>query len=76
MEIGYSMNLVFILPNSLCSKDIAKDAIFYSYNRYINGFAAMLDENQAADLASKQLFMCIQTSQSIGYPLVQKSSRN
>ncbi|RHN63361.1 putative tripeptidyl-peptidase II [Medicago truncatula] len=29
----------------------AKEAIFYSYNRYINGFAAILDEDEAAKLA-------------------------
>ncbi|CAL0325289.1 unnamed protein product [Lupinus luteus] len=29
----------------------AKDAIFYSYNRHINGFAALLDEDEAAMVA-------------------------
>ncbi|KOM32690.1 hypothetical protein LR48_Vigan01g224600, partial [Vigna angularis] len=29
----------------------AKEAIFYSYNRYINGFAAVLEEDEAANIA-------------------------
>ncbi|KAJ4829925.1 hypothetical protein Tsubulata_012117 [Turnera subulata] len=29
----------------------ARDAIFYSYTRHINGFAAMLEEEEAADIA-------------------------
>jgi hypothetical protein len=28
-------------------------AIFYSYNRHINGFAAILEEKEAEELASK-----------------------
>ncbi|XP_058733997.1 subtilisin-like protease SBT5.4 [Vicia villosa] len=33
------------------STEKAKEAIFYSYNRYINGFAAILDEDEAANVA-------------------------
>ncbi|XP_038903594.1 subtilisin-like protease SBT5.4 [Benincasa hispida] len=40
-----------LLGSVLGSKMIAKEAILYSYNKHINGFAAMLDEKQAADLA-------------------------
>ncbi|KAJ4829926.1 hypothetical protein Tsubulata_051496 [Turnera subulata] len=29
----------------------ARDAIFYSYTRHVNGFAAMLEEEEAADIA-------------------------
>ena len=32
----------------------AKDAIIYSYTRHINGFAAILDEKEAAEIASKE----------------------
>ncbi|KAL2321683.1 hypothetical protein Fmac_026062 [Flemingia macrophylla] len=34
------------------STEKAKNAIFYSYNRYINGFAAVLDEDEAANVAN------------------------
>ncbi|KAI7728634.1 hypothetical protein M8C21_006138, partial [Ambrosia artemisiifolia] len=39
------------LGSCLGSKDKAKDAIFYSYTRHINGFAAMLEDEEAAHLA-------------------------
>ncbi|KAL8143714.1 hypothetical protein V2J09_016746 [Rumex salicifolius] len=39
------------LASFLGSHDMAKDAIFYSYNRHINGFAANLEEDQAAEIA-------------------------
>lgn len=35
------------------SSEKAKDAIFYSYKKNINGFAAILEEEEAAELASK-----------------------
>lgn len=38
----------------LCSTDIAKEKIFYSYTQNINGFAAVLDEEEAAEIASKK----------------------
>uniref|UniRef100_A0A804KLL3 Uncharacterized protein n=1 Tax=Musa acuminata subsp. malaccensis TaxID=214687 RepID=A0A804KLL3_MUSAM len=35
------------LGSFLGSKEIARDAIIYSYNKYINGFATVLDEKDA-----------------------------
>lgn len=35
------------------SNERAQEAIFYSYNRNINGFAAILDEEEAAQISSK-----------------------
>ncbi|XP_038904203.1 uncharacterized protein LOC120090550 [Benincasa hispida] len=40
-----------LLGSLLGSNEAAKEAIFYSYNRHINGFAAMLDHKVAEDLA-------------------------
>nr|GMD05777.1 subtilisin-like protease SBT5.3 [Ipomoea batatas] len=40
-----------LLGSYLGSSDKAKDAIFYSYTRHINGFAAMLEEEEAAEIA-------------------------
>ncbi|KAL2495657.1 Subtilisin-like protease SBT5.4 [Forsythia ovata] len=40
-----------LLGTILGSKGKAKDAIFYSYKRHINGFAAMLEEEEAAETA-------------------------
>ncbi|CAK8562879.1 unnamed protein product [Lathyrus sativus] len=40
-----------LLGSFLGSTQKAKEAIFYSYNKYINGFAAMLDEDEAAEIA-------------------------
>lgn len=37
--------------NSTYSNKSAKDVIFYSYTRHINGFAAILEEEEAADIA-------------------------
>lgn len=39
---------VFVVLYSL---EEAKDAMFYSYTRHINGFAANLEEHQAAEIA-------------------------
>jgi hypothetical protein len=36
-----------------CRHKKAKDAIIYSYRRNINGFAAQLEEEEAAEIASK-----------------------
>ena len=44
--------LLFI--NFLTSTLKAKEAIIYSYTRHINGFAAMLDEKEAVEIASKE----------------------
>ncbi|KAI4307811.1 hypothetical protein L6164_030952 [Bauhinia variegata] len=49
-----------LLSYVLGSPDKAKEAIFYSYNRHINGFAALLEEEEAAEIASKQIInICI-----------------
>jgi len=37
------------------SHEKAKEAIIYSYNKHINGFAAELEEEEAADIASKKI---------------------
>ncbi|KAL2330087.1 hypothetical protein Fmac_017668 [Flemingia macrophylla] len=39
-----------LLGSILRSKEKAKEAIIYSYNRQINGFAALLEEEEAADI--------------------------
>ncbi|XP_038904154.1 subtilisin-like protease SBT5.4 [Benincasa hispida] len=39
-----------LLGSLLGSNEAAKEAIFYSYNRHINGFAAVLDQKVASDL--------------------------
>ena len=36
-----------------CSHQSAEEAIFYSYKRHINGFAAVLDDKEASEIASK-----------------------
>ncbi|XP_050941570.1 subtilisin-like protease SBT5.4 [Cucumis melo] len=40
-----------LLGSLLGSNEEAKEAIFYSYNRHINGFAAVVDQKVAEDLA-------------------------
>ncbi|KAI4299848.1 hypothetical protein L6164_033270 [Bauhinia variegata] len=40
-----------LLGSHLRSLEKAKEAIFYSYNRHINGFAAMLEEEEAEEIA-------------------------
>ncbi|XP_073048022.1 subtilisin-like protease SBT5.4 isoform X1 [Primulina eburnea] len=40
-----------LLGLTLGSKEKARDAIFYSYKRHINGFAAVLEEHEAAKIA-------------------------
>ncbi|XP_050871297.1 subtilisin-like protease SBT5.4 isoform X7 [Lathyrus oleraceus] len=40
-----------LLGSYLGSTEKAKEAIFYSYNKYINGFAAILDEDEAKEIA-------------------------
>ncbi|AES80518.1 putative tripeptidyl-peptidase II [Medicago truncatula] len=40
-----------LLGSIVGSKEEAKEAIIYSYNKQINGFAAMLEEEEAAQLA-------------------------
>ena len=38
---------------NVCSQAKAQDAIFYSYTKHINGFAANLDAAEAAEIASE-----------------------
>ncbi|MED6184572.1 hypothetical protein PIB30_048653 [Stylosanthes scabra] len=40
-----------LLGSYVGSFEKAKEAIFYSYNKYFNGFAAVLDEEEAAKIA-------------------------
>ncbi|CAL5198117.1 unnamed protein product [Lathyrus oleraceus] len=40
-----------LLGSYLGSTEKAKEAMIYSYNKYINGFAAMLDEDEAKEIA-------------------------
>ncbi|GMI74108.1 hypothetical protein like AT5G59810 [Hibiscus trionum] len=40
-----------LLGSFVGSSEIAREKIFYSYTRNINGFAAVLDEKEAADIA-------------------------
>ena len=37
------------------SHEKAKEAIIYSYNKHINGFAAALEEEEAADIAGEKI---------------------
>jgi len=36
-----------------CSREKAREAIFYSYTKHINGFAATLEPGDAAEVASE-----------------------
>ncbi|KAK4484968.1 hypothetical protein RD792_007574 [Penstemon davidsonii] len=40
-----------LLSSFVGSEEKARDAIFYSYKRHINGFAALLEEEEAAEIA-------------------------
>ncbi|KAL3820811.1 hypothetical protein ACJIZ3_006716 [Penstemon smallii] len=40
-----------LLSSFVESEEKARDAIFYSYKRHINGFAALLEEEEAAEIA-------------------------
>ncbi|WVZ06704.1 hypothetical protein V8G54_020050 [Vigna mungo] len=42
-----------LLASVLGSEEKAKEAVIYSYNKHINGFAAMLEEEEAADIGKK-----------------------
>lgn len=55
--------LVIIFHLFSCSKEIAKDAILYSYQRHINGFSANLEEEMAAEIASEFIEACMQIMQ-------------
>ncbi|XP_057435892.1 subtilisin-like protease Glyma18g48580 [Lotus japonicus] len=42
-----------LLSSVFGSHEKAKEAILYSYNKHINGFAALLEQEEAADIAKK-----------------------
>ncbi|CAK9316107.1 unnamed protein product [Citrullus colocynthis] len=42
----------FLRPFLESEEEFTEDAIFYSYTRHINGFAAMLEDEVAAQLAT------------------------
>ncbi|WJX82691.1 hypothetical protein P8452_65415 [Trifolium repens] len=42
-----------LLSSTLGSREKAKEAMIYSYNKHINGFAALLEEEQASYIAKK-----------------------
>ncbi|XP_027938485.1 subtilisin-like protease Glyma18g48580 [Vigna unguiculata] len=42
-----------LLASVLGSDENAKEAIMYSYNKHINGFAALLEEEEAAEICSE-----------------------
>ncbi|KAI4351493.1 hypothetical protein L6164_005859 [Bauhinia variegata] len=48
-----------LLGSYVGSKSKAKESIFYSYNRYINGFAAELEEEEAIELAKNPKLVSI-----------------
>lgn len=52
---GYIIVLFFY------SREKAKEAIIYSYNKHINGFAALLEDEEAADIASEHLLSIVTT---------------
>ncbi|GAU44970.1 hypothetical protein TSUD_184710 [Trifolium subterraneum] len=48
----FTINYVDLMSVFIISTEKAKESIFYSYNKNINGFAAILDEDEAAEIAS------------------------
>lgn len=48
-KININWLYIFFLRRST---EKAQEAIFYSYKRYINGFAAILNEDEAANVSS------------------------
>ncbi|CAK8542600.1 unnamed protein product [Lathyrus sativus] len=53
-----------LLSSTLGSEEKAKEAIIYSYNKHINGFAALLEEEQAAHIAKKTNVLSVFLSKS------------
>ncbi|KAL6204173.1 hypothetical protein ACLB2K_021441 [Fragaria x ananassa] len=52
VDLGYVRNFHYdFLGSFLRSNRSAKDVIFYSYTKHINGFAAILEEEEAAQIA-------------------------
>ncbi|KAH1108717.1 hypothetical protein J1N35_012485 [Gossypium stocksii] len=51
-DLDYATNSHYeLLASSVGSTELAREKIFYSYTRNINGFAAILDDKEAADVA-------------------------
>jgi hypothetical protein len=48
-----------------CSEEKAQDAIFYSYTKYINGFAATLEEEHATEISSMHVYFFAPWSSSL-----------
>ncbi|MED6123302.1 hypothetical protein PIB30_047836, partial [Stylosanthes scabra] len=48
-----------LLSSHLGSHEKAKEAIFYSYNKHINGFAALLEEEKAAEIAKNPIVVSV-----------------
>ncbi|XP_066380233.1 subtilisin-like protease SBT5.3, partial [Miscanthus floridulus] len=56
-----------LLGSVLRSEARARDAIFYSYTRYINGFAATLEEDEAAEVSRHRRVVSVFPNR--GHPL-------
>ncbi|TYI67661.1 hypothetical protein E1A91_D08G033900v1 [Gossypium mustelinum] len=51
-DLDYATNSHYeLLATSVGSTELAREKIFYSYTRNINGFAAILDDKEASDIA-------------------------
>lgn len=56
MYVCNSISVYFLF----CSTELAREKIFYSYTQNINGFAAILDDKEAADIASNiYMYICM-----------------
>ncbi|KAI9114119.1 hypothetical protein K1719_014769 [Acacia pycnantha] len=72
-----------LLASVLGSHERAKEAIFYSYNRHINGFAALLEEHEAAEIRKNPKVVSVflgrshklQTTRSWGFLGQEKNGR-
>lgn len=60
---GFLLIIVIIsfILTCMCSTEKAKEAIIYSYKRHINGFAATLEEEEAAQIASMNINLSLNT---------------
>lgn len=53
VNLMFELLIVLFFFFVFSGEEFTKDVIFYSYTRHINGFAAMLEDEVAAQLASK-----------------------
>lgn len=51
--LRYLRNLVLKLLCFCNSHEKAKEAVMYSYNKHINGFAALLEDEEASKIESE-----------------------